>query len=175
MMKIWLVYVTVDTILKTDNYWHMNNKKSGDLVSNRRASHDFEILETFEAGIVLLGTEIKSLRNSGGSLQEAYVKVLDGELLLIGCSIAPYGFGNVYNHAEKRDRKLLMHKREIGRLKTAVQEKGLTIIPLGIYLKQGRAKVKIAIAKGKKSYDKRATIKERDEKRKMDHALKEYR
>jgi SsrA-binding protein len=148
--------------------------QSSDLVSNRRATHDYEILETFEAGIVLQGTEIKSIRNHGASLQEAYIKVIKGEVWLVGSSIAPYRFGNIHNHEEKRDRKLLMHKREINRLKVATQEKGLTIIPLALYLKEGRIKVRIAIAKGKKSIDKRADIKERDEKRRVQQALKKH-
>jgi SsrA-binding protein len=148
---------------------------SRDLASNRRATHDYEILETFEAGIVLQGTEIKSIRQHEASLQEAYVKVLKGEIWLIGSSIAPYRFGNIYNHEEKRDRKLLMHKREIRRLQTATQEKGLTIVPLAMYLKQGRIKLRIAIAKGKKNVDKRADIKERDEKRRIQQALKNIR
>ncbi len=148
---------------------------SNDLVSNRRGAYDYEILETFEAGIVLQGTEIKSLRDNGGSLQEAYVKVINRELWLIGCSIAPYRYGNIHNHEDKRDRKLLMHKREIARLKEATQEKGLTIIPLAFYLKEGRVKVKIACAKGKKNIDKRATIKERDEKRRMSKVMKDNR
>src|ERR1700684_1397570 len=115
---------------------------SSDLVSNRRAFHDYEMLETFEAGIALEGTEIKSIRNHGASLQEAYVKVFKGEVWLIGSSIAPYRFGNIHNHEEKRDRKLLLHKREINRLKVATQEKGLTIVPLAMYLKQGRIKLR---------------------------------
>lgn len=151
------------------------NAQSGDLVSNRKATHNYEILETFEAGIALQGTEIKSLRNHGGSLQESYVKVTDTELWLVGCSIAPYKFGNIHNHEERRERKLLMHKREIRQLKTAVQEKGLTIIPLAFYLKEGRVKVKVAIAKGKRNYDKREAIKERDEKRHIAKAMKETR
>jgi SsrA-binding protein len=151
------------------------SQSSNDIVSNRRATHDYEILETFEAGIVLQGTEIKSIRAHGATLQEAYIKVLNGEIWLIGCNIAPYRFGNIYNHEEKRDRKLLMHKREINRLKVASQEKGLTLIPLALYLKQGRIKVRLAIAKGKKNIDKRADIKERDEKRHMQQALKHYR
>ena len=93
------------------------SKKSNDLVSNRKATYDYEILETFEAGIALQGTEIKSLRDNGGSLQEAYVKVLGGELWLLGANIAHYRFGNIHNHEERRDRKLLMHKREIERLR----------------------------------------------------------
>lgn len=149
------------------------NEKHTDLVSNRRATHDYEILETFEAGIVLQGTEIKSIRDHGATLQDAYVKVLDNELWLIGCNISPYRFGNIYNHEEKRDRKLLMHKREIRRFKVATQEKGLTLIPLALYLKHGRIKVRIAIAKGKKTIDKRADIKERDDKRRIQQAIKQ--
>jgi len=150
------------------------SKKKSDLVSNRRAFHDYEILESFEAGLVLKGTEIKSLRAGGGGLQEAYVKVLNNEVWLIGASIAPYKFGNIQNHEEKRDRKLLMHKREIQKLKQGTQEKGLTIVPLAIYLKEGKAKIKIALAKGKKSYDKRASIKEREIKRSIDRAIKDH-
>lgn len=150
------------------------SEKSSDLVSNRRATHDYEILETFEAGIALQGTEIKSIRNNGATLQDAFVKVLDNELWLIGCNIAHYKFGNIHNHEEKRDRKLLMHKREINRIKVATQEKGLTVIPLALYLKNGRIKVRIATAKGKKSYDKRADIKERDEKRNIQQAMKQF-
>ncbi|MBA3958723.1 MAG: SsrA-binding protein SmpB [Parachlamydiaceae bacterium] len=150
------------------------HKTSGDLVSNRRATHDYEILESFEAGIALLGTEIKSLRDNGGSLQEAYVRVIGQELWLIGCTISPYRFGSINNHEERRDRKLLMHKREIEKLRTATQEKGLTLIPISFYLKEGRVKVRIAIAKGKKSIDKRASIKERDDKRYMAKMLKQH-
>ena len=139
-----------------------------DLVSNRRAFHDYEILDTFETGIVLLGTEIKSLRNHGGSLQDAYVDIRKGELWLINSSITPYSFGNIHNHEERRERKLLVHYRELAILKKFKEEKGLTLIPLAIYLnKKGIAKVKIAAAKGKKAYDKRAALKEREAKRAM--------
>lgn len=150
------------------------NASSGDLVSNKRATFNFEVLETFEAGIVLQGTEIKSLREHGGSLQEAYVKVLGNELWLIGCNIAHYKYGNINNHEEKRDRKLLMHKREIAKLKVSVLEKGLAIIPLAFYLKDGRVKIKIAIAKGKKNIDKREAIKERDDKRHIQKVMKHH-
>ena len=150
------------------------NERSADLVSNRRASHDYEILETFEAGIALLGTEIKVVREHGATLQEAHVRVMEGEVWLIGCNIAPYKYGNIHNHEEKRHRKLLMHKREIRKLKVATQEKGLTIIPLSLYLKNGRVKVKIAIAKGKKTTDKRADLKEKDQKKSMQQAMKKF-
>ncbi len=143
-----------------------------DLVSNRKAYHDYEIVETHEAGIVLLGSEIKSLRNHGGSLQDSYVEIKNEELWLINSCIIPYKFSGSFIHEERRKRKLLMHKNEIVKLKRKVQEKGLTIIPLSIYLKDGKAKVKIAVAKGKKAYDKRAHLKEKSEKREIQKALK---
>lgn len=152
----------------------MSKKQSTDLVSNRKAHHHYDILETYETGIVLTGTEVKSLRNHGGSLQEAYVKMSGNELWLVGCSIAPWRYGNIHNHEERRNRKLLMHKREIMRLKAASQEKGLTLVPLAMYLKKGRIKVKIATARGKTKFDKRHSIKEREEKRRMQKALKHH-
>lgn len=153
------------------------NKKAPDpeLVSNRKAGHDYEILDTWEAGIALLGTEIKSLRNHGGSLQDSFVDVRGQELWLIGSSIAPYSFGNIHNHEDRRPRKLLMHKREIETLRRLRAEKGLQIIVLAIYLnKKGIAKAKIATAKGKKSYDKRAALKEREDTRSIERAVKDY-
>ncbi len=146
-----------------------------DLVSNRRAFHDYEVLETFEAGIVLLGSEIKSLRSHGGSLQDAYVDIRKKTPWLLNASIAPYSHGSgVFNHEDKRERKLLMHKREIETLRRAVQEKGLTLIPLAIYLnKKGIAKVKIATAKGKKAHDKRAALKEREDTRSIQRAIRQ--
>ncbi|MBS0604214.1 MAG: SsrA-binding protein SmpB [Verrucomicrobia bacterium] len=154
----------------------MSKKKSdSELVSNRKATHDYEILETYEAGIALLGTEIKSLRGHGGSLQDSYVLVTDsGDVILKNASIAPYRFGNLFNHEERRDRKLLLHKREIAKLKSLSQEKGLTLIPLGMYLKNGFVKVKVAVAKGKRAYDKRAALKEREHKRDIDRAMKDH-
>ncbi len=146
---------------------------SKELVSNRRALHDYEVLETFEAGLQLLGTEIKSLRNHGGSLQDAYVEVRGSAAWLRQASIAPYSFGGLYNHEERRERKLLLHKRELERLRKSSQEKGMTLIPLSIYLTmKGLAKVRVAIAKGKKSYDKRLAVKEREEKRSMQRAAR---
>jgi SsrA-binding protein len=146
--------------------------KQKELVSNRKAGFNYEILETFEAGIVLFGTEIKSLRDNGGSLNDAYLKILSSEIWLVGAHMAPYRYGNIYNHEEKRDRKLLMHKKEIIKLKTANQEKGFALIPLSIYLIKGKAKIKIAIAKGKKVADKRESIKERDDKKRISQAMK---
>jgi SsrA-binding protein len=148
-------------------------KGESELVSNRRAFHDYEILESFEAGIILKGTEIKSLRDHGGSLQDAYVIVSDGKVILKNASITPYKFGNIYNHEQKRERELLLHKWEIGKLTALSQEKGLTIIPLAFYLKGGLVKVKIATARGKKTYDKRASLKEKEHKRAIDRAIRD--
>ena len=147
-------------------------KNESDLVSNRKAFHNYEILETFEGGLSLLGTEVKSLRNNGGNLQDAYLIVSDNNVILKNASIAPYRFGNVHNHEEKREREVLLHKREILKLKTLTQEKGLTLIPIALYLKKGFVKVKIGVARGKKAYDKRAALKEREHKRAMDRAMK---
>ena len=147
-------------------------KSSADLVSNRKALHDFEIIDSYEAGIVLKGTEIKSLRDGGGSLQESYVRVLHGEIWLIGAYIATYRFGNLHNHEERRTRKLLMHKKEIAKLKALTKEKGYTLVALGLYLVKGKAKLKVGLAKGRKHADKRHVLKEKDEKRRMQRAMK---
>jgi SsrA-binding protein len=143
-----------------------------ELASNKKAFFNYEILETFEVGIVLVGTEIKSLRNHGGSLQDAYIQIEKKELWLIGSSIAPYKFGNIHNHEERRKRKLLAHKKEISRIQASIQEKGLTCVPLSMYLKNGRVKLKIGLAKGKKLHDKRETIKEREDQRTIQKMLK---
>lgn len=143
-----------------------------DLVSNKKAYHDYEILDTFEAGMALLGSEIKSLRNHGGSLQDAYVDVKDNELWLMNSTIATYKFAAGYAHKDRRKRKLLMHRREILKLKKQIAEKGVALIALSIYLKKGRAKIKIAIAKGKKAYDKRAKLKEKAQKKEIQKAIK---
>ncbi len=144
-----------------------------ELVYNRRAGFEYEILETLETGIVLVGTEIKSLRDHGGGLLDAYVSCEKGELWLVNASIAPYRFGNIHNHEEKRKRKLLAHKREILRLHASIQEKGLTCIPLSLYLKNGRVKVKIALVRGKKLHDKREAIQKRQDTRDMQRMMKQ--
>ena len=155
----------------------MSKKSDSELVSNRKAFHNYEILETLEAGIMLLGSEVKSLRNHGGSLQDAYVIIGEnGDVLLKNASIAPYTHGHgIFGHEERRDRKLLLHKREIARLRTTFQEKGLALVPLAMYLKQGIVKVKIASARGKKAYDKRQSLKEKEHKKSIDRAMKERR
>lgn len=145
-----------------------------ELISNRKAFHDYEILETIEAGIVLLGTEVKSLRSHGGSLQDAYILIsTNNDAILKNCSIAPYKFGNIHNHEERRDRKLLLHKREIELLKNRSQEKGLTLIPLSLYLSKGFVKIKVGVAKGKKDYDKRQALKTKEHKKSIDRAMKD--
>lgn len=150
----------------------MAKKFESDLVSNRKASFNYEILDTIEAGIILYGTEVKSLKNHGGHLQDAYIIISGGTVVLKNASIAPYVFGNVHNHVDKRDKLLLLHKNEILKLKEASDKKGLTLIPLALYLKKGFIKVKVGIAKGKKSYDKREAIKTREHNKSIDRALK---
>jgi len=145
------------------------------LASNKKARFNYEILDTYEAGLVLTGTEIKSLRAQSASLDQAYVRLKKGELWLINASIAPYAFGNIANHEERRERKLLMHKREILKLKESTQEKGLALVPLGMYLKKGNAKLEFGLARGKKLYDKRETIKKRQEKKESDQLAKKFR
>lgn len=130
--------------------------------TNKKARFEFFILETFEAGLVLKGTEIKSVRNGQISLQEAYVRTNGEEIWLVGAHVAPYEHASAFQHDPKRERKLLLHKREIRKLFDEVRIKGLTIVPIRVYLKDGKAKLEIGLAKGKKQYDKRELIKERD-------------
>jgi len=136
------------------------------LATNRKANFEYFLLERFEAGLALQGTEIKSIRAGQGSLAEAFVEVVDGrEAWLVEAHIAPYAQGNRFNHDPKRRRRLLLHKKQIRELWNNVRQKGMTIVPVRIYLKEGRAKIEIALARGKKSYDKRATIAKRDQAR----------
>ena len=130
--------------------------------TNKKARFEYFILETFEAGLALKGTEIKSVRNGQISLQEAYVRTNGEEIWLVGAHIAPYVHASAFQHDPKRDRKLLMHKREIRKLFDEVRIKGMTIVPIKVYLKAGKAKLEIGLAKGKKQYDKRDAIRERD-------------
>ena len=143
------------------------------VVKNRKAFHDYFIEDRFEAGLVLLGTEIKSIRNGKVQIKEAYISLIDGEAFIKGMHIALYEQGNRFNHDETRDRKLLLHKHEIQKLQKAVQLQGYTIVPLAIHLSKGRAKIEIATAKGKHLFDKRAVEKERSMKREVEKALKD--
>ena len=137
------------------------------IATNRKAFHNFSILETYEAGLVLRGTEVKSLREAQVNFKDCYAAIDNGEAWLIGCHITPYHHGSDANHDPERKRKLLLHRREIGRLLGKVAERGLTLVPLRLYFKEGRAKIELGLARGKKLYDKRAAIRERDERREM--------
>lgn len=142
---------------------------------NRKAYHDYHILETVEAGLVLTGTEIKSIRGGRVNLKDSYASPKDGELWLLNAHIAQYPGGNRYNHEPTRPRKLLLHQREIANLSSEVEGKGLTLVPLKLYLKKGIAKVELALVKGKKQYDKREAIARREDQRQIERALKERR
>lgn len=143
------------------------------IADNRKARHDYHIEETFEAGMVLTGTEVKSLRAGRANLRDSYAAVENGELFLYNMHISPYTHGNMFNHDPKRTRKLLMHKREIMRLLGQTQEKGYTLVPLRVYFRRGIAKLELALARGKKLYDKREAIARRDERRRIERILKE--
>ncbi|MEW6738466.1 MAG: SsrA-binding protein SmpB [Nitrospirota bacterium] len=139
---------------------------------NRKAYHDYSIEETVEAGIQLLGTEVKSLRDGKANLKDSYVLIKDSEVILLNCHISPYSHGNILNHDPLRTRKLLLHRKEIERLRGKMQQKGYTLIPLKIYFKGPYAKVEVGLAKGKRQYEKRETIKEREAKRAIEKAMK---
>ncbi|OGF67427.1 MAG: SsrA-binding protein [Candidatus Fischerbacteria bacterium RBG_13_37_8] len=145
------------------------------IATNKKAYHDYEVVETFEAGIVLQGSEVKSIRRGSISLKEGYVKIKNGELILTKCNVSPYSASSFFSHEPLRDRKLLMHKREIMRLQGKVQEKGLTIVPLKVYFKKGNIKIEIGLVRGKKQYDKRAEARKKTIEREIQTALKGYR
>ena len=140
---------------------------------NRKAFHDYHIDETVESGIALLGTEVKSLREGKANLKDGYVIIKGEEVFLLNCHISPYSHGNIMNHDPLRTRKLLLHKKEISRLAGKVIAKGYTLIPLKLYFKDSFAKVEIGLAKGKKLFEKRDTIKEREARREIERALKD--
>ena len=143
------------------------------IANNKKARHEYFFDEVYEAGLVLTGTEIKSIRNGKVSIKEAYAKIIDGEVLVLGMNISPYEQGNRFNVDPLRPRKLLLHRREINKLIGKIKVGGVTLIPLRIYLNdRGRAKIEIAVARGKKLYDKRDTIAKRDTERKMQRAMK---
>ena len=145
------------------------------IATNRRARHEYEILETVEAELVLKGTEMKSLREGLVNFKDSYASFRNGEGWLLGCHISPYSHGTDANHDPERDRKLLLHKREIARLGGKISERGLTLVPLRLYFKDGRAKVEIGLARGKKLHDKRAALREREVRREMDKTARAAR
>lgn len=149
----------------------MDNTKT--IATNRKAFHEYFVIESFEAGISLCGTEVKSIRNGGVNLKDAWCNVENGEMIIKQMHISPYEYGNVFNRNSKRDRKLLMHKREIMRLFGEVKQQGLTLIPLSLYFKGSRVKVQVGLCKGKQLHDKRAVAAKKDAERVVRRALKE--
>lgn len=149
------------------------SKESGerDISVNRRAFHEYFIDERYEAGLVLSGSEVKSLRDNRAHLRDAYARFFGDELFLVGAHISPYGPASQFGHDPIRNRKLLLHRRQLERLRERVQERGLTLVPLRLYWSKGRAKAEIGLGKGKKFHDKRESIRERMEKREMDRAM----
>lgn len=141
-------------------------------ILNRKARYNYQIFDTIEAGIVLTGTEIKSIRNGKANIKDSYATIKKGETLLINMHISPYENGNIFNHEETRTRKLLLHKKEIKKIESKITLEGYTLVPLKIYFKHGIAKIELGIAKGKKNYDKRETIKQRDIERDIKARLK---
>ena len=150
-------------------------KKSPVNIRNKKASFEFFFVDTFTAGIVLTGTEIKSIRQGKASLVDSYCYIHQGEIWVKGMNISPYFFGSYNNHEAKRDRKLLLNRREINKLQESTKQVGFTIVPILVFIDDhGRAKVDIALAKGKKAFDKRQTMKEKEDRREMDRAIKRY-
>lgn len=150
-------------------------KGEGKLIAqNKKARHDYTIVETIEAGIVLQGTEIKSIRNSRINLKDGFVRIRNGEAFLVNVHISPYEQGNIFNHDPLRTRKLLLHKKQIDKLYGEMKQQGMSIVPLKVYLKDGYAKVLIGLAKGKKQYDKRESLKRKDQERQIARAMKNY-
>lgn len=143
------------------------------VAQNKKARHDYFIEQTMETGIVLSGTEVKSIRQGKVNLKDCYADIRDGEVMLNGMHISPYEQGNIFNKDPMRDRKLLLHKYEINRLIGLTQQKGMSLVPLQLYFKKGRVKIELGVARGKKLYDKREDIAERDAKREIDRNLKE--
>lgn len=142
------------------------------IIKNKKASFDYEILETIEAGIVLKGTEIKSIRLGKANLKDSYCIIKNNEIFILNMHISQYEFGNIFNHDETRTRKMLLHKKEILRLKSKIELNGFTLVPLQLYFKNNHAKLTIALAKGKHNYDKREVIKKRDQERDLKKYLK---
>lgn len=152
----------------------MAQKERKSIAVNRRARHEYFIEESYETGITLTGTEVKSLRLGKGNLQDSFARIVNGEIILENCHISPYDFGNRFNHEPLRPRKLLMHKQEIVRLFSKVREQGLTLIPLQMYFNEkGRVKVELALARGKKLYDKREDIAKKDAAREVERAMRD--
>lgn len=150
----------------------MPEEEEKNVCVNRKARHDYSIEETYEAGLVLRGSEVKSLRDGKANLKDSYARILKGEAILLNAHISPYPAANQFNHEPDRTRKLLLHKKEIRRLAGKVKERGLTLIPLRLYFKDGKAKVELGLARGKKLYDKRETLRRKVAQREVERSLK---
>ncbi len=149
-----------------------SNAADRPITENRKARHKFDVLETLECGVVLMGSEVKSLRDGKVSLDEAYGRVIDGEVWLVGCEISEYTFANRMNHEPRRRRKLLLHRREVRKFAAQAFEKGLTLVPLKMYFKRGRAKLILGICRGRKLFDKREKMKKETVKRDLERAMR---
>jgi len=145
------------------------------VVTNRKARHEYEITDSIEAGLVLVGSEVKSLRAGRVNLSDSYARVIKGELWVIGMHVSPYKEASIQNHDPLRERKLLLHRNEIKKLTRKIEEKGFTLIPLKIYFKNNRAKMELGVARGKRQYDKKVTIAQRDAKREMEREQKKFK
>ncbi len=145
-----------------------------DIIRNKKARFEYEIHDTYEAGVVLRGTEVKSIRLRKVNIQESYARIKDGEVFIVGMNISPYEMGNRFNHEALRERKLLLHKHEIRKLIGKLNEKGYTLVPLRLYIKNGKVKIELGLGKGKAVYDKKKAIQDRDMKRDMQRDIKKY-
>ena len=152
-----------------------NKAMTKPLAQNRKARHDYEIIDTYEAGMVLKGTEIKSIRRGKMNIQDGFISIYGGQAWLKNVHISPYDHGNLFNHDPLRERKLLLHRKQINDLQQAIKERGMTLVPLKVYLVRGRAKILIGLARGKNLYDKRHALKEKQANRDIERALKNYR
>lgn len=145
-----------------------------EIIRNKKARFEYEILDTYEAGVVLRGTEVKSIRLKKVNIQEAYARIKDGEVFIVGMNVSTYEMGNRFNHEPLRERKLLLHKHEIRKLIGKLNEKGYTLVPLRMYIKNGKVKIELGLGKGKAVYDKKKTIQERDMKRDLQRDIRKY-
>lgn len=145
-----------------------------DIIRNKKARFEYEIHDTYEAGVVLRGTEVKSIREKKVNIQESYARIIDGEVFIVGMNISTYKMGNRFNHDPLRERKLLLHKHEIRKLIGKLNEKGYTLVPLRLYIKNGKVKIELGLGKGKAVYDKKKTIQERDMKRDLQRDIRKY-
>jgi SsrA-binding protein len=172
-----LIYANGSLLVKIRRMAKIAKKDAGgedvvvNICRNRRATHDYEIHDRIECGIALVGTEVKSLRDGFGNLEDAYARIEGSEVWLLGAEIPEYLFGNRMNHKPKRPRKLLLHRREIDKFATKADQRGFTLVPLRMYFKGGLAKVELAVAKGKQTHDKRESLKKADAKREIDRAM----